>query len=247
MTDQWSRDTSGSYVYDDVTGDNRWTYDPSNYGLQWVEDPTTGDWHWTAPPKTMYPIVAVVYMADMSVRYINSVPMATTTPGLFADLSFFLVDEVPPGPTVPMSPDWCLVHSVTEQLGDTLRFTGDDGMGNPMALAYQNQRYTDDPAGWMAADFPATGSISEAFAPERSNEAGTDYEPDPNGVTYTFTWDVVDLPPVAGVFDPGDHTIAEVLDYLDAHPDELDAVQAAEEAGQARVTLLGELEARQGE
>jgi len=37
------------------------------------------------------------------------------------------------------------------------------------------------------------------------------------------------------------------LDYLDEHPDQLDAVEAAERAGKARVTLLNELEARRGE
>jgi hypothetical protein len=43
----------------------------------------------------------------------------------------------------------------------------------------------------------------------------------------------------AGLFDPSEHTVDEVLDYLDeATPDERDRVLAAEEAGQARKTLL---------
>ena len=53
--------------------------------------------------------------------------------------------------------------------------------------------------------------------------------------------------PVSQAFDPGEFTIAEVLDHLDVHPDQLAAVTEAEEAGKARVTLLNELEARRGE
>jgi hypothetical protein len=48
-------------------------------------------------------------------------------------------------------------------------------------------------------------------------------------------------------FDPGEFTIAQVIDHLDAHPEQLAAVTEAEEAGKARVTLLDELEARRGE
>jgi hypothetical protein len=41
-------------------------------------------------------------------------------------------------------------------------------------------------------------------------------------------------------FDPGEHTVAEVHDYLAAHPADADAVLAAEAAGKARITLVGE-------
>lgn len=47
-----------------------------------------------------------------------------------------------------------------------------------------------------------------------------------------------------GVYLPGDHTVADVLAYVDAHPDQLQGVYDAEQAGKARVTLITELEAR---
>jgi len=40
-------------------------------------------------------------------------------------------------------------------------------------------------------------------------------------------------------FDPGEHTVADVHDYIAAHPDQADAVLAAERAGKARATLIG--------
>jgi len=48
---------------------------------------------------------------------------------------------------------------------------------------------------------------------------------------------------VEGGFDPGDHTVAEVIAYAAEHPDQLDDIQAAETAGKARSTLLAGLEA----
>jgi hypothetical protein len=42
------------------------------------------------------------------------------------------------------------------------------------------------------------------------------------------------------VFEPAEHTVAEVEAYLAKHPDEADAVLAAEAAGKARTTLVGE-------
>jgi hypothetical protein len=45
---------------------------------------------------------------------------------------------------------------------------------------------------------------------------------------------------VSAQFDPGEHTVAEVHDYIAAHPGEADAVLDAEAAGKARVTLVGE-------
>ena len=38
-------------------------------------------------------------------------------------------------------------------------------------------------------------------------------------------------------YDPGEHTVDEVQAYLAKHPDERDAVVAAEKAGKNRVTL----------
>lgn len=39
-------------------------------------------------------------------------------------------------------------------------------------------------------------------------------------------------------FEPGKHSVAEVLEYLDAHPDETDAVIAAERDGKNRPTIV---------
>lgn len=42
----------------------------------------------------------------------------------------------------------------------------------------------------------------------------------------------------SGDFDPSDHTVDEVIEYLEANPGEVEAVLAAEEEGKARSTLL---------
>ena len=47
--------------------------------------------------------------------------------------------------------------------------------------------------------------------------------------------------PVVDGFDPGEHTVEEVVEYVADHPDELEAVLVAERAGKARVTLLAVL------
>jgi hypothetical protein len=63
------------------------------------------------------------------------------------------------------------------------------------------------------------------------------------GVDYAAPGDEPAPPaPKAGKsgFDPGEHTVAEVQEYLAAHPGETDAVLAAEKAGKARATLVGE-------
>jgi len=43
-------------------------------------------------------------------------------------------------------------------------------------------------------------------------------------------------------FDPGEHTVQEVLDYLAEHEDERESVRASEEAGKGRSTLLSALD-----
>jgi hypothetical protein len=45
----------------------------------------------------------------------------------------------------------------------------------------------------------------------------------------------------AADFDPGQHTVAEVIAYAKANPDQAAAVLAAEKAGRARTTILSEL------
>lgn len=47
---------------------------------------------------------------------------------------------------------------------------------------------------------------------------------------------------VAETFDPGAHTIPDVMTYVEEHPDELDAIRDAEAAGKARSTLLAWLD-----
>jgi hypothetical protein len=47
---------------------------------------------------------------------------------------------------------------------------------------------------------------------------------------------------VAASFDPSQHTIAEVQDYVTANPDQASAVRAAELAGKNRSTLLAWLD-----
>lgn len=45
----------------------------------------------------------------------------------------------------------------------------------------------------------------------------------------------------AEAYDPGAHTVAEVTDYAAAHPDEVPAILAAEQAGKNRTTLVAAL------
>lgn len=48
--------------------------------------------------------------------------------------------------------------------------------------------------------------------------------------------------PVDGAgFDPADHSVAEVVAYVEANPDEREAVLALEQNGKARSTLLAAL------
>jgi hypothetical protein len=41
-------------------------------------------------------------------------------------------------------------------------------------------------------------------------------------------------------FDPSAHTVAEVNDYLEQHPEDADRVIQAESAGKARVSIVGD-------
>jgi hypothetical protein len=63
------------------------------------------------------------------------------------------------------------------------------------------------------------------------------------GVDYTPPGDTPTpqaSPSKASSFDPAEHTVAEVEEYLAKHPDQTDAVLKAEAAGKARTTLVGE-------
>lgn len=46
----------------------------------------------------------------------------------------------------------------------------------------------------------------------------------------------------SGEFDPGDHTIDEVMDYVEDNPEEVLSVYALEEEGKNRPTLLAKLD-----
>lgn len=52
------------------------------------------------------------------------------------------------------------------------------------------------------------------------------------------------VPETAVAFDPGQHTVKEVLAHLDEHPEDLGRVVGAETAGEARKGLLADLDAR---
>ena len=64
------------------------------------------------------------------------------------------------------------------------------------------------------------------------------------GVDYAAPGDVEPAPQKAASkpesFDPSEHTVADVHDYIAKHPDEADAVLAAEKSGKARATLVGD-------
>jgi hypothetical protein len=46
--------------------------------------------------------------------------------------------------------------------------------------------------------------------------------------------------PGSATFDPGEHTVAEVQEYLAANPGDTDRVLKAERKGKARATLTGD-------
>jgi len=55
------------------------------------------------------------------------------------------------------------------------------------------------------------------------------------------TVDGAPVPEEPEAYDPGAHTVDEVLAYADEHPDEVDQIIRAEEAGKHRSTLLDQL------
>jgi len=48
-----------------------------------------------------------------------------------------------------------------------------------------------------------------------------------------------DTEPVSASYDPGLHTVAEVLAYCEEHPEQADVVVKAEKSGQNRVSIVG--------
>jgi hypothetical protein len=95
----------------------------------------------------------------------------------------------------------------------------------------------------------ATAGMSDADIAKVRGEAGPG---DPIGGpaigpsgTAVGEGEVPEAPAEGEEFDPSGYTIDQVLAYVDANPDEVDSVLAAEEAGKARSTLITQLEARQ--
>jgi hypothetical protein len=84
----------------------------------------------------------------------------------------------------------------------------------------------------LTTNYDPTVAGSPVFTVRNPNEEES------NSVTFTVT------AAAAQAFDPGDHTIPEVEAYIEEHPNQLKRVLKAEQKGQARVTLLAWLEAR---
>jgi len=76
------------------------------------------------------------------------------------------------------------------------------------------------------ADPPDSDVLSFEFTPAEDAPA----EPEPASEPETY--------------DPGDHTVADVETYAAEHPDEREAILAAERAGKNRSTLIAALEAQ---
>lgn len=75
------------------------------------------------------------------------------------------------------------------------------------------------------------------LTPEPEGEGGDVFEPEEPA---TEDGEEVggDTEPAADLFDPGEYTVVEVLDYLNEHPDDEERVLAAEAAGKARKGIL---------
>jgi hypothetical protein len=75
---------------------------------------------------------------------------------------------------------------------------------------------------------------------EKHDVTVTPLEADPEAEDGAQFWESVG----AEEFDPGEHTVAEVQEYVTANPDRLDEVYLAELDGKARSTLTAWLEER---
>ena len=105
------------------------------------------------------------------------------------------------------------------------------GLGLVTAAASSAAGGSDD----LAAELEATKTALES-ALDRLTAAGVSTE----GIA-------AGGPAAAPAFDPGDHTVGDVLAHVDANPDDLGRVLDAELGGKARKTLLDELCRRQDE
>jgi hypothetical protein len=73
---------------------------------------------------------------------------------------------------------------------------------------------------------------------QNSAAVGVDYAPPGEEAAPKSTGPTPKVPAGSDPYDPGEHTVAEVHEYLAAHPDQAEAVLAAEAAGKNRTTLV---------
>jgi hypothetical protein len=127
------------------------------------------------------------------------------------------------------------------------------GPGSPVAqpnLFSGTVTYTGAGAGTIVltvaagAGPPAGGTYTITTAPTagvpRMVEQGVEDEAEAEG--YYYQDEDTQEHPVVGSYDPGEHTVAEVQQYVESHPDELEAVYDAEYNGKSRSTLVTWLE-----
>jgi hypothetical protein len=137
----------------------------------------------------------------------------------------------------------CLAHPVSAE------FTVGESVLDPGAVAVVHVELVDD-ADLGLPDEQVTWDFGDGTAPV-VGAGGADHGYSERG-DYTISCTI----PVAGVlysttqgyatdrfaslgpYDPNEHTVVEVLEYLREHPDEAKAVLAAEDAGKGRVTIL---------
>lgn len=63
-------------------------------------------------------------------------------------------------------------------------------------------------------------------------EVGDEYDPNAPDKTYA----------AEEGYDPSEHTVTEVIGYVEDNPDQVEEILAAEQAGKARTTLVSHLE-----
>lgn len=93
----------------------------------------------------------------------------------------------------------------------------------------------------VTVDLPEQAPAAASFAPDAAIVTGADGKvipPDEDGYASLSAADE-DTPLDLG-YDPGEHTVAEVQDYLAENPDQTEHVLDRERAGKSRVTLIGD-------
>lgn len=93
--------------------------------------------------------------------------------------------------------------------------------------------------------FVPPDKVTTTVKPSTASGPGTVPVQVRNGVQVSnsedFTFTVAEEPEAEGEFDPGEHTVAEVQEYIAAHPDDTERVLASERAGKNRTTLIAAL------